>query len=365
MLVTVKTSDFARPLAVAAQLARSSTMPILSTVLLKAAGEKLWIEATDLEVSLSWGIPAEVEDAGTAALPARALNDLVRRLSAEAVRLFGPPEEVEVGYGSGALKLRGLPPEQFPVFPELPGEAPAVILARQAVEEVLDRLSFAVGEQPPFCGVLFEAQDGASTWVATDSHRLACSAGPELGFTLQALLPLKALEAAAASRADRLEFVFAPQAVQVRAEDLAVHARLINVRFPAWRAVLPKRFEATLAADAKALAATLERALLVARQAQKEAANLVRLDFGPDGLVVKARGEQGSFAERVEIVLEGAPGTVHFNGAYLLDALRPVGGRAVLSFGPEFNTLVVRAEGDPSYSCLVLPVIVNGSEAGA
>jgi DNA polymerase-3 subunit beta len=241
----------------------------------------------------------------------------------------------------------------------------ATDLTRDALREALQCVALAVGEAPPFSGVLCEAEGGGEIiFLATDTHRLAFVTGPELeGASFRALFPLKALEAAAAGKDQLLEFRVAAQAASVKGESVAVFTRLVSTPFPAWRSILPRSFEARVSVDAKDFAAVLERALLVARHADKTRANVVRLEFGPEGLAVKAEGEFGTFSEALEAEVEGE-GRVYFNAAYLLDAARPLsGGRAVLEFGPEFKSLMLRGEPDARFSCLILPVLVREAAA--
>lgn len=368
MQITVKLSDFAQALNAAARVAaRAAATPAVTGVLLKAAEGRLWLEATDLEVSLSRAVPADVEEPGSAVVPARVFADMAKRLDAEKVRLAASGGRLEVGYGSGAARFSTYPAEDFPAFPELPAEAVPFYLTREALEEVVDRVAPVAGDAPPFCGVLFEAAEGRVTFVATDTHRLAFAAGPELeGASFRALVPVRALEAAAAAKGYLYEVRLAPQAASFKSEDLSVHTRLIAVSFPRWQAVLPGGFEATVAVEAKSLIAALDRALLVARQAGKERANIVRLEFGPEGLTVRANSEAGSCQEALEARVEGEAGGAYFNGTYLVDALRALsGGKAVLHFGPELKTLVVRGEGeaDHGYGCLILPIVVREAAA--
>ena len=59
---------------------RRNTIPILSNVLLAAQGDSLRLTATDLDIEIAEGAPAEVERAGSTTAPANYLYDFVRKL---------------------------------------------------------------------------------------------------------------------------------------------------------------------------------------------------------------------------------------------------------------------------------------------
>ena len=59
---------------------RRNTIPILSNVLLSAQGDSLRLTATDLDIEISEGAPAEVERGGQTTAPANYLYDFVRKL---------------------------------------------------------------------------------------------------------------------------------------------------------------------------------------------------------------------------------------------------------------------------------------------
>ncbi len=59
---------------------RRNTIPILSNVLLKAEGAELDMKATDLDLEITEGTPAMVEQAGATTVPAHLLYEIVRKL---------------------------------------------------------------------------------------------------------------------------------------------------------------------------------------------------------------------------------------------------------------------------------------------
>src|SRR5204863_1827071 len=81
MEITVNKSELLRELtATQGVVERKTTIPILSNFLFEAAGERLTITATDLDLSLRTSCPAKVKKDGSCTIPARKLYDYVKVL---------------------------------------------------------------------------------------------------------------------------------------------------------------------------------------------------------------------------------------------------------------------------------------------
>src|SRR6058998_864753 len=64
-----------------------TTLPILSNVLLRADTGKLELTATDLDVTISCGVQADVKRPGATTVPVKRLFGIVRELAAQEVEM--------------------------------------------------------------------------------------------------------------------------------------------------------------------------------------------------------------------------------------------------------------------------------------
>src|SRR5471032_1819421 len=81
MEFTVSKSDLVRELSLSQGVVeKKTTIPILSNVLLEAAGDRITLTATDLELWIRGSCPARVKKEGAGTIPARKLLDYVRLL---------------------------------------------------------------------------------------------------------------------------------------------------------------------------------------------------------------------------------------------------------------------------------------------
>src|SRR6266704_2456735 len=81
MEITVSKFELLRELtATQGVVERKTTIPILSNYLFEAAGDKLSLTATDLDLSLRTACSAKVKKEGSCTIPARKLHDYVKLL---------------------------------------------------------------------------------------------------------------------------------------------------------------------------------------------------------------------------------------------------------------------------------------------
>ena len=81
MEFTVSKADLVRELSLSQGVVeKKTTIPILSNVLMEAAGDRVVLTATDLELGIRCSCPARVKKEGSGTVPARKLLDYVRLL---------------------------------------------------------------------------------------------------------------------------------------------------------------------------------------------------------------------------------------------------------------------------------------------
>ena len=92
---------------------------------------------------------------------------------------------------------------------------------------------------------------------------------------------------------------------------------MYDPKFPDSRAIIPKTQTTKVAVSA----AQLKKATQLAMLADKKKVRIIEFDFGPDELTLSATSDTGQAAAQVATQMEGAPLTIKFNGAYILDMI--------------------------------------------
>ena len=102
---------------------RRTTIPVLSHLLLDARGDGLRIAGTDLDVSLTSSVDAEVSREGAIAVQAKKFIEIIRALAGDKVRLVLDGNALTITAGGSRFRIHGLPAADFPTLPDVGGEA--------------------------------------------------------------------------------------------------------------------------------------------------------------------------------------------------------------------------------------------------
>jgi DNA polymerase-3 subunit beta len=366
MKFSITRENFQQGLAsVVATIPARTTLPVLSNILIEAEDEGVRVSGTDLDISVSVAVPAEVEEGGALTVPAKKLQELARELPEQPIHVTTRGERFELVCGKASFKLNGLAREEFPTFPEVDfGAGWTVDGSRLA--GMIGRTSFAVSTEesrPILNGVLWQLRPDASTMVATNGHRLARIRVPGTNEGTpedDIIIPPKAL-----AQVDRLlgqqkevQAARTENHLGFQAGGTKVFTRIIEGPYPNYEQVIPKDNDKVARIDKENLARALRRMAVVA----SDQTHRVRLSFnGPILRFAVETPDLGEAHEDLDVDYRGEPLDIGFNANYLLEVLRFMSTEEVkMTFkGPERATTIEPASaGDDGadYLCLVMPL---------
>src|SRR5437588_4858712 len=171
MEFTVSKSDLVRELSLSQGVVeKKTTIPILSNVLLEAAGDQITLTATDLELGIRCSCPARVKKEGSGTVPAKKLLDYVRLLpEGDLTMKFLENHWANITSGRSKTRMAGMSRESFPELPSMPAVMAEVPV--RTLSSMISRTVFAISmEESRFTlnGALLVMQPENLTMVATD-----------------------------------------------------------------------------------------------------------------------------------------------------------------------------------------------------
>lgn len=307
---------------------KRSTIPILSNVLLRAAGDRLHVAATDLDVTIQTQCAANTKVDGSVTVEAKRFFDVVRSLPDADVRLTVQENySLLIESGSAKFRLLGLPAEDYPTLPKVDADATYSIQLAD-LKEMVSKVIFAITHEETrfqLNGALLKVLPDRIEMVATDGHRMALVNLPKEGSKkaseLTILIPRKALHELlrleAGSEGD-VRFGVSENHLFFETGDARLLARLIDVNFPNYMDVIARDNDRKVIVDRERLLSTIRRVSLVAN----ERTRAVRFDFSPGKLTVSSTNpELGDARETVPVEYAGQPFHVGLNAAYVTDFL--------------------------------------------
>src|SRR2546427_1916715 len=177
MEITVSKFELLRELtATQGVVERKTTIPILSNYLFEASGDKLWLTATDLDLSLRTSCSIKVKKEGSCTIPARKLHDYVKLLpDADITIKLLENHWVSIRCGRSNTKMVGMARSNFPSLPAFP-TAGVVKIPAQVLRGMIAKTGFAIANEESrytLNGALMVLNPESITIVATDGHRLS------------------------------------------------------------------------------------------------------------------------------------------------------------------------------------------------
>jgi DNA polymerase-3 subunit beta len=310
---------------------RRHTLPILANVAIRKTGGSIELTATDLELQLRT-TAALGGDAGTFAttVAARKLADILRAMPAgQRVTLSAQRNRLTLQGGPSRFTLQTLPADDFPSVPGATDLGAPFAVPRAVLKGLLDDVAFAMAAHDIryfLNGVLFVADAGTLTLVATDGNRLALAraAVPGLDARHELILPRKTvgelqrlLRDEAATDAPVMLRVGAAQA-RFEIDGIEFVSKLIEGRFPDWRRVIPVGHRLRVALGRAPLLAGLQRAAILTSERFRGA----RLTLAPGLLRIAAsNAEHEEAVEEIDIDHDGDGLEIGLNITYVTEML--------------------------------------------
>lgn len=370
MEITVSKFELLRELtATQGVVERKTTIPILSNYLFEAAGDKLSLTATDLDLSLRTSCVAKVKKEGACTIPARKLHDYVKLLpDADITIKLLENHWVSIRCGRSNTKMVGMARSNFPGLPAFP-TAGVVKIPGQVLRAMIAKTGFAIATEESrytLNGALMVLKPESITMVATDGHRLAHIERPGEKFEgvsgeMKTLVPKKAMDELkslldSTEEAESIEFAKDESTLFFRIGPRLLTSRQLTGQFPNFEAVLPKDNNKSITLHGEDFAAAISRVA----QFADERSRAVRLKVESGELKLSASStETGESEDSLETDYKGDTLTIGFNAQYILDFLKAVGAgdvRLELKDAQSAGQLRPADSEDYKYRYIVMPM---------
>ena len=346
-----------------------TTLPILSNVLLEVAGDTLRMVAYDMEIGAQSAIPVQTESEGSLTVPARMLGEVVAGLPEATVEIRSEDRSIlGLTCGRSQYTIHGLPAEEYPALPEVPGDI-GFAISQAAMRELIRSTIFAASTDETraiLTGVLLKRDQAGVRMVATDSYRLAVKTAPagtvsgEQGKEeWQLIVPARALQEVnrlldPANEETPVRVSAGEQQVRFEVGPYILISRLIEGQFPNYERVIPAESGRRIKVDREDLQGAIRRAAIVARA---EASKLVfRTQEGVLTITAES-GDVGRAKEELAAEVEGEEIEIAFNAEYLSDVLGVIGSEAVVwELTGSLSQGLLKGADDPDYLYVVMPM---------
>ncbi|MBK8954262.1 MAG: DNA polymerase III subunit beta [Saprospiraceae bacterium] len=370
MKFNVSSGGFLEKLNIAASaLASNPVLPILEDFLIRSDKNKLFITASNLELTISTSLDAEVTNAGSIAIPGKTLLETLKAMPEQplSIEINDDTRGVTITSLSGVYKLVGEKAEDYPKIAE-PVDEPGFGISSEKLQLAIDRTSFATSNdemRPAMKGICLNIDFNQLTFAATDAHKLvkysfqdiSSDTSATIVLTKKSMLALKTI----LPKEDKVMMHFNRERAFFSFGDTQLSMRLIEAKYPDYNAVIPVNNPYLLQVSRYELLSALKRIIVYANKST----NQVMLNIQDKSLTISSQDVDLSneATEQMSCTYQGEPMTIGFSAKYLIEMLSNIGGEVLtieLS-SPSKPGIFLPAEQAASENLLMLimPVMSN------
>lgn len=342
---------------------KNLTLPVLSSILLKAKDKTLTLISTNLSIGTEIKIQAKIEKEGTVALDGQTLASLFSAINKSGVVKIEQTENtIKIKTKNSNVNIKTVPHEDFPTLPNVVGEEFDI-----PADKFMDGIksvyySSALSDIKPEIGSVYIYKENQDlVFVATDSFRLAekkIKMKSDFNFN-SALIPhkntIEILRLLDNQSKDDVNIVVNKNQISFTKPGLYITSRVVDGVFPDYVQIIPKETHT----EVTILKQDLINALKVSN-VFSDKFNQVVLDINPREKKFEIKSQNKDIGENntlIDAAISGDKIEANFNYKYIIDTLQSISTDSLtLSLMGANKPMVIKPVGDRTFMALIMPM---------
>ena len=347
-------------------------LPILSNVSFESKDGKLILKTTDLELSITTWIGADIKEDGAVTVPAKQLAEFVNSIPEERVDVDVVKESFNISTQNNSASFNTIPSEDFPIIPSVGKEEPLVEIKKEDLVTAVDRVAFASATddiKPVLTGVKIEIEDGIAYFVSTDGLRLSRQSvkipkgvsKKSFLVPVRALLELSYIISALDTDEEfvRIYTIDEKNQVLFRFADVDLISRIIDGEFPEYRQIIPTGYKTRCFLKKSDFLNSIKIINIIARSVL---GNKMVLDISSEEnriLLSAVQSDLGKNQSNFPCKVEGDSIKIAFSAKLLNDVLMHIDSEDIIFECSESTRPgVFKIDGDDTFIHLVMPMML-------
>ncbi len=342
-----------------------TSMSILECIMFTADEEGIKLTANDMELGIETYIEGEVEVAGSVAIEAKIISNLVRSYSTEDFIIDSDDDNnVHIECGKSNIDINGRSTEEFVLLPELDKKDP-IEISQFSLKEIIRQTIFSISDNDTnkiMTGELFEIKGDQFKVVSLDGHRISVR-----NITLKnsyddksVIVPgknLLELSKIIPGDVDKdVSIYLCENHVLFEYESVKVVSRIIEGNYFKIDQMISNDYETKFDINKKNLLEVINRATLLVKEGDKKP---IIFDIKDNNATLSIKSSIGSMNDDIDIEKSGKDLTIGFNPKFIIDALRVIDDETVTIYMVNPKAPCIIKNDDGSYLYLILPVNFN------
>jgi len=333
-----------------------STKDSLGSILIRTeAPDKLYLYATNIEMSIETLINCNTDESQSFLVSARLFRDIIDSLTSETI--IGLIEDNTFNIKAGETVYH-IPTQNLLDFP-LPEEfipEREIFLKSDILKSAVRKVSPFVDKsniRPVLSGIFIDSREDEVRLVATDANRLAVKKIPIEDIGSSVILPALSLETFTSADLDEeIVIDFSNSKVRFRSKDISLVTSIIDGNFPQYERVIPTEFISIIRLDKEILRDSIKRILPISREEDYA----VKFSIKNKKLILSARSPIGVVFDELSVETEGDEIDIIFSANYITDFLSVGEGMVTIKISGEKDPALFTFDSDPDFIYVTMPM---------
>lgn len=308
-----------------------STKPITECIKMELEGDKLFLTATDLSITLITNVEVNGSEDGICVVQGKKFLSIIKKLPVSET-IYIKKEKSSLKISSGSAKFEVVINEDHTEFPTKPVDLTAnkFEIDSLKLKKYISKTAFAISTdelRAVLTGVLFSVKFNELTMVATDSVRLVKLEDKAIkyeGEDIELIMPAKTLNAVSNSINSNypVEVFFEENYAEFKMENITIFTRLINGKYPAYQAIIPVSNDKKARMEKSLTIQTVDRISLACNPLTR----LIKFELKENAVLVAAEDASTSSKaeENLKIDYSEEEMVIGFNASKLMDLLKNI-----------------------------------------
>lgn len=324
----------------------NNSLEVLGNILLQTNNGLLELQATNLEIAISYKLGAKIEKKGSVSVPARLITELVNSLTNDKLQLISNKDNLEIHALHLNSLLNGINASEFPKIPEVKPNLKFKLDAKDFISafEYVSSSASLDESRPVLTGVLCKAKNSNLTIAATDSYRLSQYYLQKVKTAdFEVIIPTKTinevLRVIRSENINLLEIGITDTEIVFITKNITITSQLIDGNYPDYSKIIPNSSETIIEIQK----AELHSGLKIASLFSRENANTINLKTKERSIEISAEGAQvGVNNSDIPAKITGKQSQISINAKYLIDSLSTIHNtKVVISLNNKLDPCVV------------------------
>lgn len=307
--------------------AKSSNLPTIEGIFIKAENNRIMLTGYDLEMGIITSVEGRVEQTGSIVINAKILCDILKSLPDDFVTIESDERLIcKIKSGESEFSITGFPESDYPDLPTVSGGFP-VVVGGEILKDMIKKTAFAAAENETrviHTGIRFEITKMNIRLVAVDGYKLAIRNetidydGEEKIF----VVPKKTLNEVIKLINDETEtvsMIIAQRHILFECGSYVIVSRLLEGEFLSYKSAVPTTAKTEVKVNIRSLISSIERTSLIITERIK---SYIRCIFDGGLIRISSTTALGSASDKIAAEMQGERVEIGFNNKYLLDALK-------------------------------------------